>query len=243
MNFFSGFRAKFQKRVTPFAFSIKFAKKKIRKLPKILKFVRIIHYYSKLFTGVLGHRPLGHRQICLAVWPGRGWTLSQRGIGLSHRVQHHSKIPRIRGPDRRQWLRAHRLKVLHHVSCRTRFWTTFGESYWTMCRVGHVLESQECQWRRTWRSVHIRATHSCTQLRKDSHSYRLRSYLFDWISYGMLRSPEMFSLKRNRDQKLTNVPCSRTDFKSANTPHYLSMNRIWIFCRELRWIQWVATCC
>ena len=28
-------------------------RKQIRKLPKILKFVRIIHYYSKLFTGVL----------------------------------------------------------------------------------------------------------------------------------------------------------------------------------------------
>ena len=28
-------------------------RKQIRKLPKILKFVKIIHYYSKLFTGVL----------------------------------------------------------------------------------------------------------------------------------------------------------------------------------------------
>ena len=28
-------------------------RKQIRQLPKILKFVRIIHYYSKLFTGVL----------------------------------------------------------------------------------------------------------------------------------------------------------------------------------------------
>ena len=28
-------------------------RKQIRKLPKILKFVRLIHYYSKLFTGVL----------------------------------------------------------------------------------------------------------------------------------------------------------------------------------------------
>ena len=28
-------------------------RKQIRKLPKILKFVRIIHYYSKLFSGVL----------------------------------------------------------------------------------------------------------------------------------------------------------------------------------------------
>ena len=32
-------------------------RKQIRKLPKILKFVRIIHYFSKLFTGVLTCRP------------------------------------------------------------------------------------------------------------------------------------------------------------------------------------------
>ena len=39
-------------------------RKQIRKLPKIVKFVRIIHYYSKLFTGVLRQRALrlaGHR--------------------------------------------------------------------------------------------------------------------------------------------------------------------------------------
>ena len=47
----SGFRDKFQKRVTSFFQSN--LRKQIRKLPKILKFVRIIHYYSKLFTGVL----------------------------------------------------------------------------------------------------------------------------------------------------------------------------------------------
>jgi hypothetical protein len=33
-------------------------RKQIRKLPKNLKFVRIIHYYSKLFTGVLRVTPL-----------------------------------------------------------------------------------------------------------------------------------------------------------------------------------------
>ena len=49
---FSGFRAKFQKIVTCVAFSIKFAKTN-QNLPKILNFVKIIHYYSKLFTGVL----------------------------------------------------------------------------------------------------------------------------------------------------------------------------------------------
>ena len=33
-------------------------RKQIRNLPKILNFVKIIHYYSKLFTGVLRqHRP------------------------------------------------------------------------------------------------------------------------------------------------------------------------------------------
>ena len=54
MNFFSGFRAKFEKIVTCVAFSIKFARTN-QNLPKILNFVKIIHYYSKLFTGVLTH--------------------------------------------------------------------------------------------------------------------------------------------------------------------------------------------
>ena len=39
--------------MTCVAFSIKFAKKQIRNLPKILNFVKIIHYYSKLFTSLL----------------------------------------------------------------------------------------------------------------------------------------------------------------------------------------------
>ena len=51
-EFFSGFRAKFQKIVTCVAFSIKFAKTN-QKLPKILNFVKKIHYYSKLFTSLL----------------------------------------------------------------------------------------------------------------------------------------------------------------------------------------------
>ena len=51
---FSGFRAKFQKIVTCAAFSIKFAKQ-IRNLPKILNFVKIIHYSSKLFTSLLNN--------------------------------------------------------------------------------------------------------------------------------------------------------------------------------------------
>ena len=33
--------------------------KQIRNLPKILNFVKIIHYFSKLFTGVLNHLDRG----------------------------------------------------------------------------------------------------------------------------------------------------------------------------------------
>ena len=54
--FFSGFRAKFQKIVTCVASSINL-RKQIRNLPKILNFVKLIHYHSKLFTGVLSHLP------------------------------------------------------------------------------------------------------------------------------------------------------------------------------------------
>ena len=48
----SGFRDKFLRRVTCVFFSIKSAKQ-IRKLPKILKSAKIIHYYSLLFIRVL----------------------------------------------------------------------------------------------------------------------------------------------------------------------------------------------
>ena len=48
----SGFRAKSQKIVMCVAFSSNL-RKQIRNLPKILNFVKIIQYYSKLFTGVL----------------------------------------------------------------------------------------------------------------------------------------------------------------------------------------------
>ena len=55
-EFFSGFRAKFQKRVTSVAFQ-SILRKQIRKLPKILKSVKIIQYYtdpnSILFNRVL----------------------------------------------------------------------------------------------------------------------------------------------------------------------------------------------
>ena len=52
MNFFPDFAPNSRKewRVSLFQSNLR---KQIRKLPKILKFVRIIHYYSKLFTGVL----------------------------------------------------------------------------------------------------------------------------------------------------------------------------------------------
>ena len=52
LSFFSGFRAKFQKRVTSVAFQ-SILRKQIRKLPKILKSVKIIQYYSILFIRVL----------------------------------------------------------------------------------------------------------------------------------------------------------------------------------------------
>ena len=51
-DFLSGFRAKFQKRVTSVAFQ-SILRKQIRKLPKILKSVKIIQYYSILFIRVL----------------------------------------------------------------------------------------------------------------------------------------------------------------------------------------------
>ena len=61
-EFFSGFRAKFQKRVTSVAFQSNL-RKQIRKLPKILKSVKIIQYYSILFIRVLSQETLsgGHR--------------------------------------------------------------------------------------------------------------------------------------------------------------------------------------
>ena len=51
-EFFSGFRAKFQKRVTSVDFQSNL-RKQIRKLPKFLKFVKIIQFYSILFIRVL----------------------------------------------------------------------------------------------------------------------------------------------------------------------------------------------
>ena len=51
-EFFSGFRAKFQKRVTSVDFQPNL-RKRIRKLPKFLKFVRSIQFYSILFNRVL----------------------------------------------------------------------------------------------------------------------------------------------------------------------------------------------
>ena len=54
---FSGFRAKFQKRVTFVAFQ-PILRKQIRKLPNILKSVKIIQYYSILFNRVLSDQPI-----------------------------------------------------------------------------------------------------------------------------------------------------------------------------------------
>ena len=56
MNFFPDFAPNSKKEWRLLLFQSNL-RKQIRKLPKILKFVRIIHYYSKLFTGVLIHDP------------------------------------------------------------------------------------------------------------------------------------------------------------------------------------------
>ena len=57
MNFFPDFAPNSRKywRVSLFQSNLR---KQIRNLPKILKFVRIVHYYSKLFTGVLSITPI-----------------------------------------------------------------------------------------------------------------------------------------------------------------------------------------
>ena len=52
MNFFPDFAPNSRKEWRLLLFQSNL-RKQIRKLPKILKFVRIIQYYSKLFTGVL----------------------------------------------------------------------------------------------------------------------------------------------------------------------------------------------
>ena len=51
-EFFSGFRAKLQKRVRSVAFQ-SILRKRIRKLPKFLKILKIIQFYSILFNRVL----------------------------------------------------------------------------------------------------------------------------------------------------------------------------------------------
>ena len=48
-------------------------RKQIRNLPKLLNFVKIIHYYSKLFTGVLSTRSPPCRP--------PGWQFSRRAAG------------------------------------------------------------------------------------------------------------------------------------------------------------------
>ena len=53
-EFFSGFRAKFQKIVTVSLFQPNL-RKQIRNLPKILNFVKKIHYYCELFTSLFSH--------------------------------------------------------------------------------------------------------------------------------------------------------------------------------------------
>ena len=56
-EFLSGFRVKFQRRVTYVAFSIKFAKTN-QKFAENSEFCEKNQYYSKLFTSLLTRKPL-----------------------------------------------------------------------------------------------------------------------------------------------------------------------------------------
>ena len=58
-------------------------RKQIRNLPKILNFVKIIHYYSKLFTGVLSEALLRERHALRHV---EGLQLGARALGQVREV-------------------------------------------------------------------------------------------------------------------------------------------------------------
>ena len=82
MNFFPDFAPNSRKEWRLLLFQSNL-RKQIRKLPKFLKFVRIIHYYSKLFTGVLNsqvpstHPTPGHKHRC----PRGPRTSTETGTG------------------------------------------------------------------------------------------------------------------------------------------------------------------
>ena len=80
MNFFPDFAPNSRKEWRLLLFQSNLWKQ-VRKLPKILKFLRIIHYYSKLFTGVL--RPASMKPSTSSCSrtssPPRGSTSSRTG--------------------------------------------------------------------------------------------------------------------------------------------------------------------
>merc|ERR1711869_63515 len=100
-EFFSGFRAKFQKIVTCVAFSIKFAKTN-QKFAENSEFCEKNHYYSKLFTSLLSHtcdvprsRTASVRSLqtscfsCIAQFGACTWCLLASGrVGFSDGEEH-----------------------------------------------------------------------------------------------------------------------------------------------------------
>ena len=113
MNFFPDFAPNSRKEWRLLLFQSNL-RKQIRKLPKILKFVRIIHYYSKIFSGVLSpsrtlrHGPPSWRPpFSSSLWPA---SRSSRLYPLEpsyHRKNCHHHPPRTSSPlnHRSPWLR------------------------------------------------------------------------------------------------------------------------------------------
>ena len=71
-------------------------RKQIRKLPKILNFVKIIPYYSKFFTGVLILDTPEPLEDSLAT---RGFDAVASGLPNSFKNQHLRKAPLLADPD------------------------------------------------------------------------------------------------------------------------------------------------
>ena len=98
MNF-SGFRTKFQKRVTSVAFQ-SILRKRIRKLPKILKYVKNIHYYL-VFIIIHSCPYSGGQATCLRDNAGRvglratSWTSKNLRRPAPARPRKSQKTPRI----------------------------------------------------------------------------------------------------------------------------------------------------
>ena len=88
MKFFSGFRAKLQKRVTSVAFQ-SILRKRIRKLPKFPKFLKILQFCSILFNRVLNGALVALVEVVRRLVEGRlrrGEEAQVPGVGvLDHR--------------------------------------------------------------------------------------------------------------------------------------------------------------